>query len=461
MRAREIRERATAAGAFLAMASLLVGAPLAVQGQDAPATANQSGGQQAPQSTSPNPNGQQSSQSATINPATQPLDDTMEAGEAEAEEFSRKLVKWNHYDGRFFSIRVGGGFLLDYGATAQDENSKEQVVIKPDWKIRDSRFMLNGRLKFKRDVTWTAGLMYDGYKQAWLVRQTGIMIKVPEILGYLFIGRTKEGISLNKVMVGYAGWTMERAPISDALIPILADGIQWIGNAPKQHFIWTAGFYGDSLSEGQSFSSYRNQGAGRFAFVPVESERTVLHLGFSARYGKPKDGMLQARSRPELNTAPYFLDTGKFPCDSTTTWELEAYYRPGPFLLGTEYFVQQTNAPKVGNPVFHGGDAVFTWLATGEIRSYNTRGGYFNQISPLRSVYHGGPGAWELGANFSYADLDSGTLRGGKFWRFTPVVNWYLSDNIRIAMEYGYGSLDRFNLVGKTQFFQTRLQLQF
>jgi hypothetical protein len=31
----------------------------------------------------------------------------------------------------------------------------------------------------------------------------------PELLGHVFVGRTKEGFSLNKVMVGYAGWTME------------------------------------------------------------------------------------------------------------------------------------------------------------------------------------------------------------------------------------------------------------
>jgi hypothetical protein len=31
---------------------------------------------------------------------------------------------------------------------------------------------------------------------------------------------------------------------------------------------------------------------------------------------------------------------------------------------------------------------------------------------------------------------------------------------VRLEMAYGYGSLDRFGLVGKTQFFQTRLQLQ-
>jgi phosphate-selective porin OprO/OprP len=40
------------------------------------------------------------------------------------------------------------------------------------------------------------------------------------------------------------------------------------------------------------------------------------------------------------------------------------------------------------------------------------------------------------------------------------MVNWHLSDNVRLEMNYGYGSLNRFGLSGATQFFQTRLQLQ-
>ena len=139
---------------------------------------------------------------------------------------------------------------------------------------------------------------------------------------------------------------------------------------------------------------------------------------------------------------------------------LEAYYRPGPWLFGTEYFVQKADAPDSGNPLFHGGDAVATWLVTGETRTYNTRGGFFNQVSPARPVFQGGPGAWELVARFSYIDLDDHGVAGGTFWRLTPMVNWHLSDNVRLEMTYGYGSLNRFGRIGKTQFFQTRLQLQ-
>ena len=100
----------------------------------------------------------------------------------------------------------------------------------------------------------------------------------------------------------------------------------------------------------------------------------------------------------------------------------EAYYRPGPFTFGSEYFLQRVHAPASGDPLFHGGDAVATWLITGETRTYNTRGGYFNQISPKRPVFAGGPGAWEIVGHVSNVDLDGGAVTGGKFWRFTPMA---------------------------------------
>lgn len=40
-------------------------------------------------------------------------------------------------------------------------------------------------------------------------------------------------------------------------------------------------------------------------------------------------------------------------------------------------------------------------------------------------------------------------------------VTWYLSDNVRFELAYGYGTLDRFGLEGSTQFFQSRIQLLF
>jgi phosphate-selective porin OprO and OprP len=305
--------------------------------------------------------------------------------------------------------------------------------------------------------------MYDAPSKSWLMRQTGVMIAVPELWGSFFVGRSKEGFSLNKVMTGYDGWTMERSTMSDAAIPLLADGIKWLGYSPKHRFLWNFGYFNDVLSKGQSFSSYSSQEVARLIWLPIHSEETdtLFHLGFNLRYGKPVDDQLQLKSRPESFPAPFFLDTGQFSATSTRMMGPEVYYRKGPWLFGSEYYFEKVSSPSTGDPLFHGGDIVTTWVITGETRPHNTSGGYFRSISPARPVFQGGPGAWELVFRVSYTDLDSQAVHGGRFARATPMVNWYLSDNVRLEMAYGYGHLDKFGLNGNTQFFQTRIQLQF
>jgi phosphate-selective porin OprO/OprP len=372
-------------------------------------------------------------------------------------------VSWNELDGPISTLRFGAGLLYEVAAYSQDEASTQQFDLEPEAKVRDFRLLFKGRFKTERPVTWTCGVMYDGPTDSWLVRETGIMIAVPELWGHFFIGRTKEGFSLNKVMTGYSGWTLERATIIDATIPILADGVKWLGYVPDRGLLWNIGWYGDWLSEDETFSSYDHQFVARVAWLPIvsETEGTLLHIGLNGRQGEPDNGQLQVRSRPEAFPAPYFVDTGKFSADQSRVAALEVYYRSGPYLIGGEYFVEKVSSPETGDPTLHGGDVVFTWLITGETRAYNTLGGYFKSVSPARTVFEGGPGAWEVVARLSYIDLDDGTVRGGTFWRFTPMVNWYLSDHVRFELAYGYGTLDRFDLEGTTQFFQSRIQLQF
>ena len=70
-------------------------------------------------------------------------------------------------------------------------------------------------------------------------------------------------------MVGYAGWTMERSTINDATIPILADGVKWLGIAPNRRWLWNIGWYNDWLSEGESFYTKNNKYVVRNAMLAV------------------------------------------------------------------------------------------------------------------------------------------------------------------------------------------------
>jgi phosphate-selective porin OprO/OprP len=383
--------------------------------------------------------------------------------EGDPDESTRRMVHWNEYEGRWFTARLGGGFLYDSANYSQDAQSESQFQFDPEAYIRDSRLLLKGRLKFSPRLKYTIGYMYDPApeKRTWYWRQTGIYVDLPEWGGDLFIGRTKEGISMNKIMVGYNGWTNERATANDAFIPILADGIQLRGSVPGRGFAWNLGLYDDEFTESESFNKNDNQFVARGVWQPLhDKSEDILHFGLAYRYGTDEDGQVQYKSRPESFSAPFVIDTGAFAVDHTQTVGLEAYYQRGSLFFGGEYFLNRNTAPQSGDPSLHGGEVMVTWLTSGERRPYNPKTGVFGGIVPASSVFDGGRGTWEFVARFSYTDLEDGAIEGGKFWRFTPMVNWHMSPNVRLEIVYGYGELDRFGTTGGSHFFQTRIQLQ-
>ena len=374
----------------------------------------------------------------------------------------RNLLSALHLKLPFTTLRVGGGVLVDYIGYDQDSASREQFPnLASQGKLRDARILLGGTFNTKRPFTWQIGVMYDAAQKKWLFRQTGLMVAVPEIWSHFFIGRAKEGFSLNKVMVGYDGWSMERLPFGDATIPLLADGIKWLGLTPDRHWFWNLGLFTDWLSEGQTFSSYNHQFVLRTGWVPLVSDSvgTLLHIGMNFRVGDVNNDTITLRSKPEAFPAPYFINTGAFPAQNGMTLGPEIYFRPGRVLLGGEYYWERTRS-ELGTNWFHGGEAVVTWNTTGEVRTYNTVGNYFRGITPLKTVIQGGSGGFETVLKVSYSNLTNGAIQGGTLWRVTPMLNWYTTDNVRLEFAYGYGVLKRFGLLGRTQFYQARMQLE-
>ena len=389
---------------------------------------------------------------------------SVNSDEGNPDDPERELVAWNEYEGPWFTARLGGGFLYDTANYSQDTDSHSQFDFDAEQYVRDSRLLLKGRLGSSSRVRYTIGYMYDPApeKRTWFWRQTGIYVDLPGIGGDIFVGRTKEGISMNKMMVGYNGWTNERATSNDAFIPILADGVQLRGSLPDRGIAWNVGIYDDEYTESESFNKNDNQFVARGAWQPMhgKSEDELLHFGLAYRYGTDDDGFLQYKSRPESFSGPFVIDTGAIPADHSQTVNLETYYQRGSLSVGGEYFLNRVSAPASSDPFFHGGEVHVSWLTGGARRPYNAKTGVYGGIVPTSSVFEGGRGNWEFVARFSYTDLDDGPIQGGKFWRFTPMANWHMSPNVRLELVYGYGVLDRFGTEGATHFFQTRIQLQ-
>jgi phosphate-selective porin OprO/OprP len=372
------------------------------------------------------------------------------------------VSKEYEFETQYFTLRFGGGILIDYVHFWQDADSEQQMNLFPESGIRDLRGLVSGRLLSPR-LIYTLGYMLDVQANEWRFRQTGLKLSVPEIGGFLFLGRTKEGFSTNKFMVGYYGWFNERSAANDAFLPILADGIRWTASVLGGKLVYNVGAFADPLSDRESFNKNDWQLAGRAVWLPFtgSSPDRVLHLAAEVRYAGANDGVLQYRSKPEAFLAQsYAVDTGPFEASRSTMLGVEAYYVQGPFSSGLEYYFNQVSSGPENDPFFHGGDIFAAYLFTGETHPYRQEGGYFEDVKPACTFFSGCWGAWELAVRLSYVDLDSERITGGKFLRVTPLVNWYLTDVLRFEIGYGYGVLDRFDTVGATQFLQTRVQLQ-
>jgi phosphate-selective porin OprO/OprP len=263
-----------------------------------------------------------------------------------------------------------------------------------------------------------------------------------------------------KVMNGHFPLTAERQMALD-VIPILADGIKYFGSLPKSRLFWNLGYFNDFVSKDQSFSTYAWQTDARVGWLPFydKEKNRVLHVAANFRYGKPLDGKITLKSRPESNPVPQIINTGTFAADRSTHIGGEIYYSTGRLLLGSEVMVHKFNSKTSEDHNFFGGDVVATYIFTKARRTYATTGSIFEFVPVTNSVFKGGWGEWEAVLRFSTLDLNDGSIQGGKFWRITPMVNWYMTRAMRMEFIYGYGILDRYNMKGTLQIFQARLQL--
>jgi phosphate-selective porin OprO/OprP len=373
----------------------------------------------------------------------------------------------NEFENDISTFRIGLGYNHDFVTYAADDVFRQQMdsaglEIGPTFKLRDFRILGSGRLKTNRTLSWKFAYMWDGDNEKWLVRESGITVGVPELAGHIFIGRTKEGFSMVKVMNGHSPWTMERQMAID-LIPIMADGIKWFGFLPKSRIFWNLGYFNDLISEGQGFSTFEWQYVARVGWMPFYDKENskLLHIAANLRYGKPLNGQFRIKTRPESNPSPYFIDTGvePFSTDHSNHIGLEAYYSSGRLMIGSEVVMHTFTSDVLETHKFYGGDIVLSYFLTGTSRPYNTVGSIYGFIPVRKSVFKGGWGEWEGVLRLSTFDLNDGSIQGGQFTRITPMINWYMSKALRFEFVYGYGILDRFNLVGATHMFQVRGQI--
>lgn len=190
-----------------------------------------------------------------------------------------------------------------------------------------------------------------------------------------------------------------------------------------------------------------------------------LHLGIggSELLRAPNTGTGTARTlalsdQPELRIDPTaFLSTGaigtvKNPVTGGYVIDLEtaATYR-GWFWQG-EYYRYDIDRQGLSSNTFDGYYGQVAYTLTGETHRYNPQSGAYYRIFPIHnfSLKDGTWGAWEIGARYSYIDLNSNfvtgqslasqpdAVLGGKQLGYTFGLNWYPNDIVRFMLDYNH-----------------------
>jgi phosphate-selective porin len=397
---------------------------------------------------------------------------TTAAGPRNAEEQSATAAKakpekpWFMWENKVFTTTFVFTPIWDWTAFSQDDASKAQVGEQAggnEW--RAERVNFAGQLKFKTPWRWQIGGNYNGTEDtngdSIAFMDVRLDIPVPH-LGWVKVGKQKVGVSQEWIMSGIDMVFMERTTTDLAFVPQRNTGVIVTNGFADQRGTWSLGAFNDWFTCDNSFEANGNQFTARLTYLPVYQEEgaTLVMVAADAFYKEATNGTLQFRARPELNNADYFLDTGKFPGDHSLTTQLEAMAMKGSFMAYGNYSFTPVSAPSAGNPTFYGWFAGASYLLTGEHRNLNQEGGYYTKVVPSSPIGsdHGGFGAIEVGARYSYTDLTDRTVDGGRMSRWTGAVSWYPTKRWRIELNYGYSVLDRGGMRGGTHGFGTRLQ---
>ena len=366
---------------------------------------------------------------------------------------------WNEFDNRLFSTTLGFAPIVDATAFTQDNDSITQVGKQDSrWDLRSGRFVFLGQIHTRRPINYFLSIEYKGLDRPEGSPNFGVTdfwfsIRVHKKVGTLTFGKLKETFTYE--MVGDAANLPQMERTLNPFFVTRNIGIKLSNSVFNQRMTYAVGWFNDWFTQGQSFSESANDFTGRVTALPVYSQggANYLHLGAAFRYAGAENGVLRLKGKPESNIASNYVDTGDLPASHQNELGLELLANRGPFSVLAEYADSRVHSRTLGVTHFYGVSVVGSWLITGEHRPYDRKVGYARRIIPERRW-----GAWEVVARYSQVDLNNRSVNGGILHKGLLELNWWASQEWRISFGYGLADLNRKNLSGTTNIFQTRFQ---
>ena len=235
------------------------------------------------------------------------------------------------------------------------------------------------------------------------------------------------------------------------------------------------GFFEQNSSSNRQFSTVGN---GNYVYdvrltgLPVWDEpgQRWVHVGVDYSYRNLNQNNVRIRSRQDIRVGsafqvPSLVDTGTiFSNDAQQIANLELVSALGPWTLAAEGTVSTiTNAftgglPGATGPLPAGVASRGTYVASGayaEVLRFLTpdhrgyvkdRPGYARVTPSRRFFFLEGDdgrrvwdtGAWEVGVRYDFVNLSDAGINGGVAQGVTAAVNWYLTSNARVQVNYNW-----------------------
>jgi phosphate-selective porin OprO and OprP len=284
-----------------------------------------------------------------------------------------------------------------------------------------------------------------------------LQIRDVPFVGYVRIGYQNKPIGMtNNTPQGNLPF-MERPDVNDAIYAPFDGGYSlgvtarnWI---ESERLAWVIGVFRPETNVfGVALEKYA-YGA-RITGTPYYENdgESLVHLGLGYWGGQLAEDEIRLRARPLLRNGPGFavpilVDTGQIPAGTQQTIGPEFALVRGPLTIQAEWagqFVADAfaNGQPQGNVFFHGGYVEALWFLTGEHQDYLKRDGVFGRVLPLNDYYwkkgdsYHSCGAWQIGARFSYVNLNDKAIQGGQIYDWTFGLNWFLNPNVKFQANY-------------------------
>jgi len=383
-----------------------------------------------------------------------------DASRAQATATSDTLP-WNAAVGRFGSVRVGFAFLYDADAYRQSAVNEAQVgSLATVGVVRTGRLILDGTLgsahRWRYLLAVESNRLEDIDPPEFTLKDLALSIPAGGNV-WISVGRQKEGASQDIYLGTRTQPYSERSAGVTAFFPTRNDGLRvWNSGsfAADGRWGWSLGAFDSFLFNGDSFRANGGQYAARIFAAPVADDKTgrVAQLAFDVRATGAQDGFIEFKTKPEVDAAPNFVNTGRIPASSATTIDVEALVQRRSLSFVAELLPTFVAGTPNGTLHFVGWYAGASWRSGGTPRAYDDETGSLSRVELERRKV-----VCELAARFSSADLTDRSVDGGALERGTLAVAVYAPHDLRVLIDYGFMSLSK-NGVGRASSLTARVQ---